>query len=253
MTQLASVYRGKPRRKKSEERDTINVSDGLYATSRFLFSIRLMVVAISITHHTTQSNTFGSAIPYSDLGHSKEEYATFSWRIRVRMIPIGKALKPDRRRLLVQKLQVGYQVSERRACCVVGHSSSTEHYQSTRNDRAALRLRLRDLAATRVRYGYLRIHVLLRREGWLVNKKLVYRIYCEKGLQFRSKTRRRHKSCQVRQDQPKATSANESWSMDFMADQLFTTQRFRVLTPSLPKNATITFVSRAWPSVQVNV
>ena len=130
----------------------------------------------------------------------------------------------------MKKLQVGYQVSERRACCVLGHSRSTQRYQSTRDDRAALRIRIRDLASTRVRYGYLRIHVLLRREGWQVNKKLVYRIYCEEGLQLRSKTRRRHKSCQKRVESPKATSVNESWSMDFMADQLFTGQRFRILT-----------------------
>ena len=95
----------------------------------------------------------------------------------------------------MKKLQVGYQVSERRAGCVLGHSRSTQRYQSTQEDRAALRIRIRDLAATRFRYGYLRIHVLLRREGWQVNKKLVYRIYCEEGLQLRSKTRRRHKSC----------------------------------------------------------
>jgi putative transposase len=63
-----------------------------------------------------------------------------------------------------------------------------------------------------------------------VNKKLVYRLYVEEGLQLRSKMPRRHKSCQVRQEQPRAAGANESWSMDFLADQLFTGQRFRILT-----------------------
>ena len=139
-------------------------------------------------------------------------------------------MKPDRRRVLVKKLQVGYQVSQRRACRVLRQPRTTQRYQSIRDDRAELRIRLRDLAATRVRYGYLRLYILLRREGWHVNKKLVYRIYCEEGLQLRSKTPRRNKSCQVRQEQPKATRADESWSMDFMADQLFNGQRFRVLT-----------------------
>ena len=139
-------------------------------------------------------------------------------------------MKPDRRRTLAKKLQVAYQVSERRVCLILGHSRSTHRYQSRRDDRAALRIRLRDLAAARVGYGYQRLHVLLRREGWHVNKKLVYRLYCEEGLQLRSKTPRRHKSCQVRQQEPQATQADESWSMDFMADQLFNGQRFRILT-----------------------
>lgn len=139
-------------------------------------------------------------------------------------------MKPDRRRTLAKKLQVAYQVSERRVCQILGHSRSTHRYQSRRDDRAALRIRLRDLAAARVGYGYQRLHVLLRREGWHVNKKLVYRLYCEEGLQLRSRTPRRHKSCQVRQQEPKATQADESWSMDFMADQLFNGQRFRILT-----------------------
>jgi len=127
-------------------------------------------------------------------------------------------------------MQVAYQVSERHACRVLGQPRTTQRYQSTRDDRAELRIRLRDLAASRVRYGYQRLHVLLKREGWKVNHKLVYRLYVEEGLQMRTKTPRRHKSCRVRQELPKATGSNESWSMDFMADQLFTGHRFRILT-----------------------
>ena len=63
-----------------------------------------------------------------------------------------------------------------------------------------------------------------------MNKKLVYRLYIEEGLQLRTKTPRRHKSCQIRREPSQAARANESWSMDFMADQLFTGQRFRILT-----------------------
>jgi putative transposase len=69
--------------------------------------------------------------------------------------------------------------------------------------------------------------VLLQREGWRVNHKLVYRLYLEEGLQVRPKRKR---SCQVRGERPQATGANESWSMDFMADQLFDGRRFRLLT-----------------------
>ena len=128
------------------------------------------------------------------------------------------------------KLQVAYGVSERRACRAMAFPRATHRYRSVRDDRAELRIRLRDLAASRVRYGYQRLHVLLKREGWQVNHKLVYRLYCEEGLQMRTKRPRRHKSCRVRRERPKASQANASWSMDFMADQLFSGQRFRILT-----------------------
>ena len=139
-------------------------------------------------------------------------------------------MRPVRRRTLVKELQVCYEVSERHACRALGFPRSTHRHRSVRDDRAELRIRLRDLATTRVRYGYRRLHVLLQREGWKVNHKLVYRIYCEEGLQMRSKTPRRHKSCRVRRERSKATRTDESWSMDFMSDQLFSGQRFRILT-----------------------
>ena len=75
-----------------------------------------------------------------------------------------------------------WQVSIRRACKVVLLQKSTYHYKSRRPSQAALRKRMREIAETRVRYGYWRIHVILEREGWRVNHKLVYRIYVEEGL-----------------------------------------------------------------------
>ncbi len=130
----------------------------------------------------------------------------------------------------MKRLQAAYQVSERRACRVIGVSRATHRYQSCRDQRAELRIRLRDLAASRVRYGYRRLHVLLQRAGWQVNHKLVYRLYVEEGLQMRTKTPRRHKSCRSRVKRPQAATTNESWSMDFMSDQLFDGRRFRLLT-----------------------
>ncbi|QEG18229.1 Integrase core domain protein [Gimesia maris] len=91
-------------------------------------------------------------------------------------------------------------------------------------------MRLRELATIRVRYGYRRLHILLLREGWCVNHKLVYLLYCEEGLQMWLKTPRRNKSCAVRRECSPAQQSNETWSMDFMADQLFNGQRFRLLT-----------------------
>ena len=123
-----------------------------------------------------------------------------------------------------------YRVAERRACRVLGFPRASHRYRSVRDPRAELRVRLRDLASSRVHYGYLRLHVLLRREGWIVNKKLVYRLYCEEGPGIRRRRPRRRKSVQVRQVRPAAAHLNESWSMDFVSDRLFRGERFRLLT-----------------------
>jgi putative transposase len=93
------------------------------------------------------------------------------------------------------------------------------YYQSCKRDRGELRVRLRDLASVRVSYGYRRLHVLLRREGWRVNHKLVYRIYKEEGLEVRTKKRRKRVSA-LRIVLPAPTRPNERWSMDFVSDSL---------------------------------
>lgn len=134
------------------------------------------------------------------------------------------------KRVLVKEVQVAYRVAERRACRVLGFGRSSFRYQIRRDPRAELRIRLRDLAASRVHYGYPRLWVLLRREGWLANKKLVYRLYCEDGLGFRRRKPRRRKRVQVREARPPTGQTNESWSMDFISDQLVGGQRYRLLT-----------------------
>ena len=92
-------------------------------------------------------------------------------------------------------------------------------------------MRIRELAEVRVSYGYRRIHVLLLREGWKVNHKRVYRLYRQAGLTMRSKKpRRRHVSGKNRIERPVATTRNETWSMDFMSDELFDGHRIRLLT-----------------------
>jgi len=90
-------------------------------------------------------------------------------------------------------------------------------------------MRIRDVAATRVRYGYRRVHVLLQREGWKVNHKRVYRLYRLEGLSLRFKTRKKRTS-RVRVVPPAATAPNQHWSMDFMTDSLHDGRRFRVFT-----------------------
>jgi transposase InsO family protein len=74
------------------------------------------------------------------------------------------------------------------------------------------------------------LHVLLRREGWEVNHKRVYRLYAEEGLAVRRKAPRRHASSQVRAARPVAEAANRVWAMDFVSDALSDGRRFRVLT-----------------------
>jgi len=123
-----------------------------------------------------------------------------------------------------------YRVSERRACEVIEISCSSQRYVSQWKDDRALRMRIREIAATRVRYGYLRIHVLLRRDGWRVNHKRVYRIYREEGLNLRRKRPRRHVSGSRRMDRPHVDCPNSCWSMDFVCDSLFNGRRFRALT-----------------------
>jgi putative transposase len=91
-------------------------------------------------------------------------------------------------------------------------------------------MRIREIAAVRVRYGYQRIHVLLRREGWMINRKRVYRLYKLEGLNLRSKHPRRHVSAAHRDRVPGASAANDQWSMDFVADALFNGKRIRALT-----------------------
>jgi putative transposase len=105
---------------------------------------------------------------------------------------------------------VAYRVAEHRVCRVLGFSRTTNRYQSRRNPRAERRVRLRDLAASRVQFGYPRLWVLLRREGWLVNKKLVYRLYREEGLGIRRRKPRRRKSVQIREARSIAQRANDS-------------------------------------------
>jgi putative transposase len=91
-------------------------------------------------------------------------------------------------------------------------------------------MRIRDIAQTQMRYGYFRICILLRREGWIVNHKRVYRLNREDGLSLRLKRPRRHISAVQRERQPAATAPNDLWAMDFASDALFDGRRLRALT-----------------------
>jgi putative transposase len=102
-------------------------------------------------------------------------------------------------------------------------------YRSRRPDSAALRARIEAIAAVKRRYGYRRVYLRLRREGWEVNRKRVYRLYRDAGLAVRRRQRKRIGPFE-RKPLPKPTAANLSWSMDFVADGLIGGRRLRCLT-----------------------
>lgn len=130
---------------------------------------------------------------------------------------------------MISHLFDAYRISQRRGCGLIGQSRTVYLYRSCRDD-TALKMRIREIAETRVRYGYERIHVLLRREGWRVNHKKTYRIYCEEELHLRRKRPRRHVCAAHRLSRPVVSSIDECWSMDFVSDSLFNGHRFRALT-----------------------
>lgn len=120
-------------------------------------------------------------------------------------------------------------MSGRRAAGLMNITRKTLVYRSRRPPQDGLRMRLRELAASRVRFGYRRLTVMLRREGWRVNPKRIYRLYTEDGLTVRTKLRKKL-ARRSRVATPKATRPNQKWSMDFMSAKLFHGRWFRVLT-----------------------
>lgn len=104
------------------------------------------------------------------------------------------------------------------------------YYEPKEKTDGPLLKRIEEIAATRVRYGFWRIFVLLRREGWKANHKRVYRLYKQAGLNLRRKRPRRRKAAAHRLERPVLTAPNQCWSMDFVADALFDGRRFRALT-----------------------
>jgi len=130
----------------------------------------------------------------------------------------------------VRCLEEGFLVSERRTCRILCLGRSTFRYREKNDGQAALRMRIREVAAVRVRYGYKRIHVLLRREGWEINHKRVYRLYCEEGLNLRRKGSRKRTAENPRVARETARGMNDCWGMDFASDSCFDGRRFRVLS-----------------------
>jgi putative transposase len=130
----------------------------------------------------------------------------------------------------VDKVCSEWEVSIRRACRVLSVDTSTYHYKSRRRGQADLEQRIKEIAETRMRYGYRRVHVVLLREGWMTNIKRTYRLYTALGLQLRNKTPKRRVKAKLREDRCPASQPNQTWAMDFVHDQLAMGKKFRVLT-----------------------
>jgi len=102
-----------------------------------------------------------------------------------------------------------------------GDRGSTLRYRSRREPRTELRLRIREIAEVRVRYGYRKILVLPKREGWKIGKKLVYRLYCEEGLTLRHKPRRQRCAATNRRASQMKCGIWTSWPISWPMDESF--------------------------------
>lgn len=134
---------------------------------------------------------------------------------------------PAAKRQAVAHVRRGHEVSERRACTVLGVDRSTARYRSRRDDED-VRARIRALAKERRRFGYRRLLVLLRREGVIMNHKRFRRLYREEGLQVKKRGGRK-RALGTRAPITLPFGPNVRWSMDFVSDSFTDGRRFRVL------------------------
>src|SRR5256714_1466168 len=136
---------------------------------------------------------------------------------------------PAGKRKAVAHLREAFGMSERRACKAIGCCRMTMRYQTTRMDDAGLRQRMRAIAQERRRFGYRRLHVLLKREGYLINHKKLFRLYREEKLTVRRRGGRK-RAIGTRAPMLVPMTPNDRWSLDFVSDQLTCGRRFRILT-----------------------
>lgn len=161
-------------------------------------------------------------------------------------------LKPARKRALVTYARETYGMGFRAACRLFILNCSTGAYQSHRTDDAPIRLRLNELARSRPRYGYRRLHILLYREVWRINRKKILRLYREESLAVRTKRRRKITS-HVRGISALSMVQDERWSADFVSDVCAEGQRFRTLNiiDTFTRECLAISVSVSFPSEKV--
>lgn len=135
---------------------------------------------------------------------------------------------PEAKRACTKALQ-GHGLSERRVCRLTGANRSTARYKTVRDSDDELQKKIRGIALEKRRFGYRRIHMMLRRKGENVNHKKVFRIYQELGLKVRKRGGRK-RALGIREVRARAERTNERWSLDFVSDALATGRRIRLLT-----------------------
>jgi putative transposase len=133
---------------------------------------------------------------------------------------------PAARREAVAHLRTAFQVSERRACAVLEVDRSSVRYRGQSDDEAAVRARMRELAAIRRRFDHRRLLVLMRREGLVMNHKKFRRLYREERLQVRRRSKR---ALGTRAPLTIPQGPNQRWSLDFLSDAFVEGRRFRIL------------------------
>lgn len=119
-------------------------------------------------------------------------------------------------------------MSVRRSCRLIGISRTSFQYRPKERHDEAIRKRLKELAQKRRRFGCMRLHIMLRREGIMINHKKTERIYREENLAIRRRKKKKLASL-LRTEIPKPTHHNHIWSMDFMKDNLSSGRSFKVL------------------------
>ena len=161
-------------------------------------------------------------------------------------------MKPAERRPVVHYLVAEWCLAERRACGLASLSRSTVRYESRRSGDQELREKLREKAGERRRFGYRRLHVLLRREGWMVNHKRVYRLYREEGLSVRRRKRKRVSRAD-RLPLQAPVGPDQVWCLDFVQDALSWGRKIRMLAieDAFNREALAIEVDTSLPGVRV--
>lgn len=137
-------------------------------------------------------------------------------------------MTPAARREAAAHLETSYEVSQRRACSALGIDRSTVRYRRRRPEDAPLRAKIREVASERRRFGYRRIHLMLRRQGVVMNQKKLRRLYAEERLQVRRRGGRK-RALGTRRPMAVPSALNQRWSLDFVADSFAEGRRFRIL------------------------
>lgn len=140
-----------------------------------------------------------------------------------------KSIKPAKKRELAEEISQAYGISERRACRILDLNRSSKRYKATEKsvDEKVIE-RMKELIGRWLKFGYRRIHILLKKEGLVQNRKRTYRLYSLAELKRRRKNR--IKRYEKRGKPEEAGYINERWSMDFVQDRLASGQKIRILT-----------------------